>query len=121
MAAINPFRYAGYRYDEATGLYYLMARYYDPGVGRFISRDVFHGFDDEPASLNQYAYCYNNPVNYIDPSGHVAWWILKAASGITWNVAQWGFESFVIGPKKPWNWSCFHKSSTCGENRLWNI
>ncbi|MGD9570032.1 MAG: RHS repeat-associated core domain-containing protein [Sedimentibacter sp.] len=62
MAAINPFRYAGYRYDEATGSYYLMSRYYDPGVGRFISRDAFHGFEEEPQSLNQYAYCYNNPV-----------------------------------------------------------
>ncbi|MGD9568538.1 MAG: RHS repeat-associated core domain-containing protein, partial [Sedimentibacter sp.] len=76
MAAINPFRYAGYRYDEATGLYYLMARYYDPGVGRFISRDTFHGFEDEPLSLNQYAYCNNNPVMYVDPSGHIpnGWW-----------------------------------------------
>ncbi|HBB29414.1 MAG TPA: hypothetical protein DC000_09245, partial [Clostridiales bacterium] len=70
MAAINPFRYAGYRYDEATGLYYLMARYYDPGVGRFISRDTFHGFEINPQSLNLYAYCANNPVMYIDPSGN---------------------------------------------------
>ena len=81
-----------------------MARYYDPGVVRFISRDSFHGFDDEPQSLNQYAYCYNNPVNYIDPSGHVAWWIAKAAAGIAWNVGQWYVERFIIGPKKPWNW-----------------
>lgn len=73
MAAINPFRYAGYRYDEATGLYYLMARYYDPGMGRFISRDTFHGFENEPQSLHQYAYCANNPVMYIDPSGHYFW------------------------------------------------
>ena len=48
MASANPYRYAGYRYDEVTGLYYLMARYYDAGVGRFITRDTFHGFDNEP-------------------------------------------------------------------------
>ena len=39
MASVNPYRYAGYRYDEYTGLYYLMARYYDPSIGRFINTD----------------------------------------------------------------------------------
>ncbi|MCX8074052.1 MAG: hypothetical protein N2749_00495, partial [Clostridia bacterium] len=70
MASANPLRYSGYRYDEATGLYYLMARYYDANVGRFITRDTFHGFEDEPRSLNQYAYTNNNPVMFVDPSGH---------------------------------------------------
>jgi RHS repeat-associated protein len=36
----NPFRYASYFYDDETGLYYLNARYYDPGMGRFITRDI---------------------------------------------------------------------------------
>jgi RHS repeat-associated protein len=62
MASINPFRYSGYYYDEATGLYYLMARYYDASVGRFITRD---SIDD----VNLYSYCDGNPVNGIDPSG----------------------------------------------------
>jgi RHS repeat-associated protein len=70
MASVNPYRYAGYQYDEATGLYYLMARYYDASIGRFITRDTFHGFEDNPLSLNQYAYTENNPVIYIDPSGY---------------------------------------------------
>ncbi|WP_431019326.1 RHS repeat-associated core domain-containing protein [Anoxybacillus sp. D401a] len=43
MASSNPYRYAGYRYDEETGLYYLMARYYDANIGRFITRDTFRG------------------------------------------------------------------------------
>ncbi|WP_240620220.1 DNRLRE domain-containing protein [Peribacillus acanthi] len=69
MASSNPYRYAGYRYDEITGLYYLMARYYDPNTARFITRDNFHGYDDEPTSLNQYLYTQSDPVNYIDPDG----------------------------------------------------
>ena len=36
---INPLRYRGYYYDNETGLYYLHARYYDPEVGRFLSKD----------------------------------------------------------------------------------
>ncbi|WP_052948030.1 RHS repeat-associated core domain-containing protein [Aneurinibacillus tyrosinisolvens] len=66
----NPYRYAGYRYDEGTGLYYLMARYYDAGVGRFITRDTFYGFEDNPISQNQYVYTNNNPVKNTDPTGH---------------------------------------------------
>ncbi|MGG3739581.1 RHS repeat-associated core domain-containing protein, partial [Aeribacillus pallidus] len=56
LASENP-----YRYDEATGLYYLMARYYDADTGRLLTRDKFHGFDDDPKSLNQYAYAHGNP------------------------------------------------------------
>jgi RHS repeat-associated protein len=70
MASSNPYRYAGYRYDEETGLYYLMARYYDANIGRFITRDTFHGFEDDPQSLNLYTYTKNNPVMYVDPDGH---------------------------------------------------
>ncbi|PTM59264.1 DNRLRE domain-containing protein [Desmospora activa] len=65
----NPYRYAGYRYDEVTGLYYLQSRYYNPDTGRFLTRDLFEGFEDEPLSLNKYAYANNNPVKYIDPNG----------------------------------------------------
>lgn len=38
---LNPFRYKGYYYDQETGLYYLMSRYYDSSVGQFISPNVF--------------------------------------------------------------------------------
>ena len=74
MASANPYRYAGYRYDEVTGLYYLMARYYDAGVGRFITRDTFHGTETYPLSLNQYAYTENNPIMGIDPDGYSTRW-----------------------------------------------
>jgi RHS repeat-associated protein len=39
FAKENPYRYAGYRYDQETGLYYLMARYYNPQNGNFLSMD----------------------------------------------------------------------------------
>jgi RHS repeat-associated protein len=70
MASQNPIRYAGYYYDEETDLYYLMARYYDAEIGRFISRDSFHGTEDDPQSLNNYSYTKNNPVMYVDHDGH---------------------------------------------------
>ena len=60
----NPFRYSGYQYDSEIGFYYLKSRYYSPELGRFITRDTV-------PSSNLYAYCENNPVMFIDPSGHV--------------------------------------------------
>jgi RHS repeat-associated protein len=66
----NKFRYAGEQYDSITGEYYLRARYYDPAMGRFMNEDTYKGQIDNPQSMNLYAYCINNPVIYIDPSGH---------------------------------------------------
>ncbi|NLB61825.1 MAG: RHS repeat-associated core domain-containing protein, partial [Clostridiales bacterium] len=59
----NPYRYCGEYLDIETGYIYLRARYYDPSIGRFISEDSAHD------GYNWYAYCANNPISYIDPSG----------------------------------------------------
>ena len=71
---INPIRYRGYYYDKETNLYYLISRYYDPEIGRFISPDHI-GYAligvTEPNGLNLYAYCLNNPVMYSDQEGTV--------------------------------------------------
>ncbi|MGM0715499.1 MAG: RHS repeat-associated core domain-containing protein, partial [Bacillota bacterium] len=66
----NPFAYAGEMYDKESGFYYLRARYYDPKMGRFISEDTYKGQVDNPLSLNRFTYVYNNPLRYLDPSGH---------------------------------------------------
>jgi RHS repeat-associated protein len=66
----NPYRYAGYRYDELTGLYYLQSRYYNPDTGRFLTRDTFEGYENEPLSLNKYVYTANNPVMLVDYDGY---------------------------------------------------
>ena len=64
-------RFTGQRLDAGTGLYYYGARYYDPLIGRFISADtVVQGFTN-PQTLNRYSYCVNNPLKYVDSSGHV--------------------------------------------------
>jgi len=71
---VNPFRYRGYYFDSETGLYYLMTRYYDPEIGRFISADALAYLAPETINgLNLYAYCYNNPVMGYDPNGTFAW------------------------------------------------
>jgi RHS repeat-associated protein len=66
-AVENPFKYVGQFgvMDEGNGLFYMRARYYDPEVGIFISKDPI-GF---AGGLNLYGYVQNNPVNLIDPEG----------------------------------------------------
>lgn len=66
----NVFRYCGEYFDKETGTIYLRARYYNPVIGRFISEDTYLGNNSDPLSLNLYTYCANNPILYIDPSGH---------------------------------------------------
>ena len=66
----NAFRYCGEYYDSESGTIYLRARYYDPTIGRFISRDSYAGEINDPLSLNFYTYCENNPIYGIDPNGH---------------------------------------------------
>lgn len=67
---VNSFLHAGEQYDAETGLYYLRARYYDPRDGRFINEDTYEGQIKNPLSLNLYTYVHNNPLSYVDPTGH---------------------------------------------------
>ncbi|MDI6450233.1 RHS repeat-associated core domain-containing protein [Anaerobaca lacustris] len=61
----NPFAFTGRRFDTETGLYYYRARYYNPTIGRFLQTDPI-GYQD---GMNWYAYCRNNPITWIDPTG----------------------------------------------------
>jgi len=71
----NPYRYAGYYYDLETDNYYLLSRYYNPEIGRFISEDTYRGDYNDPLSLNRYVYVINNPLIYIDPDGYWPKWL----------------------------------------------
>ncbi len=79
----NAIRYAGEFYDAETGLYYLRARYYNPYTGRFNSEDSYWGEDTIPLSLNRYTYGHNDPIRYVDPSGHAV---------TEWDKKNLGFE-----------------------------
>jgi RHS repeat-associated protein len=59
------FGYTGREPDAESGLMYYNARYYDPSIGRFVSRDPI----GLRGGINQYAYVNGNPVNFTDPSG----------------------------------------------------
>ena len=82
-AIYNPFRYRSYYYDTELGLYYLNSRYYDSNTGRFINADGV--LNDTLLGYNLFAYCVNNPVNYVDSDGDMPKWLaatLAVAAGV---------------------------------------
>ena len=77
------FRYRGYIYDDESGFYYLQSRYYDPEIGRFLNADGIINANGDLIGYNLYAYCSNNPVMYVDPTGEFAAALAAAASAIS--------------------------------------
>jgi RHS repeat-associated protein len=64
------------REDPALGsLYDYGARMYSPALGRFLSADTIVPGAENPQAWNRYAYTFNNPLKYNDPSGHCPWCI----------------------------------------------
>jgi len=78
-------RYTGQRWQAQFGLYDYNARWYDPGLRRFVQPDSVVPEPGKPQSLNRYAYCLNNPVNSVDPTGH---WLETAfdVAGILYDI-----------------------------------
>ncbi|MHA4068184.1 RHS repeat-associated core domain-containing protein [Bacillus cereus] len=86
IAADNPFGYAGYMYDKEIGMYYLIARYYNP------EHDVFLSVDPDPVTQNGYTYGDNNPVMMVDPDGHWVWFAVNAGF-----AAYDGYKAYKSG------------------------
>lgn len=62
--------FTGHVQDATTGLTYMQQRYYDPGIGRFLSVDPVTAYGSgDMRHFNVYAYAYNNPYKFTDPDG----------------------------------------------------
>jgi len=62
--------YTGQRQEAEIGLYYYVARWYDPAIGRFIQADSIVPDPASAVGFDRYAYVNNNPLNSVDPTGH---------------------------------------------------
>ncbi|GAA1021244.1 hypothetical protein Aple_059670 [Acrocarpospora pleiomorpha] len=62
--------YQGEWTDADTGATNMHARWYQPGLGGFLSRDTWNLPPIPSGTANRYAYANGDPLNQIDPSGH---------------------------------------------------
>ena len=88
-ANIAKHKYTDQEEDAETGLYNYNARLYDPALGLFITPDTLVGNPYDPQNLNRYTYARNNPLTFIDPSGHDGYAIAAARSSAQSSVAWW--------------------------------
>ena len=104
--------YIGEFRDASVSLNYFGERFYDPGIGRFVSMDTVLGAPQMPQSLNRYAYAINNPLKNADPSGEFFLsWIGAIVGGIIGAVA-YTVTTLVTG--QDWDWSAFGRSVAVG-------
>jgi RHS repeat-associated protein len=101
-AAQTPYGYTG-EYTS-NDLVYLRARHYDPGMGRFLTRDTWGGNYSQPLTINRWNYTEANPINWIDPTGHITEndniqaLIITEALRIDYNVniiVDWGYPDWL--------------------------
>jgi RHS repeat-associated protein len=67
----SDFRYTGQLRQAELGLYYYVARWYDPQIAHFTQADTLVPNSGDAAAYDRYTYVRNNPVKYSDPNGHM--------------------------------------------------
>ena len=73
---------------------------------RWISPDSIEYLDPESINgLNLYCYCFNNPVNYVDPDGHMPFLcalLILGAIGMVANVGSQALTDLAYGNEFKW-------------------
>ena len=94
------YKFTGQESDPESSLYYYGARYYDPLLGRFISADTTVQAPKDPQTLNRYSYCRNNPLAFVDPTGHsfLSFFenFISALLGAGVTVLSWGTAGPIV-------------------------
>ena len=104
---VQPFGYTGYQADRITGTYYAQAREYRAELGRFAAVDTIKGFVVAPNTLNEYGYCWNNPMILVDLDGAWPSWedfenviiqgrdTLRDVTTVAYNCAAAGYNDLL--------------------------
>jgi RHS repeat-associated protein len=99
--SLTPLLHNSEMYGSGSGMYYLRARSYDPGVGRFTSVDPVAGRLDQPETLHRYIFGANDPVNNVDPSGELSLAATIGVVAIIGILVATAIGSIFSGPGSP--------------------
>jgi RHS repeat-associated protein len=105
----DPLQFAGTERDAETGtsswqpLDYMGARYTQNRLTRFLSPDdPAYGNPFDPQSMNQYAYAYNNPLGFVDPTGHQGQCVESDVNAcVSAPMPHIGLIDFLMGARRP--------------------
>ncbi|MCR4307481.1 MAG: RHS repeat-associated core domain-containing protein, partial [Candidatus Berkelbacteria bacterium] len=94
--------YTGHVQDAATGLTYMQQRYYDAGIGRFLSVDPVTAYSNPVGAFNRYWYANDNPYKFTDPDGRSGVAFVGGLATESWNAINGrGFDGdMVLGALK---------------------
>jgi RHS repeat-associated protein len=84
----NRYRFVGLAQDDSLGLTYMNARWYDAGVGRYISRDPVVNLEGDTQRMNPYVYALNNPISMTDREGRNVLDDIKQYAKNAWEAAK---------------------------------
>lgn len=111
-SVINPLRLSSQYYDAETGFHHNWFRNYDPELGTFLSRDPM----GESEGFNLYAFCYANPVGFMDPDGRSSVLGYMAEAGV--GMAFPPYRNYQLA-KYAWNSDVTQNGITLTKS-LWN-
>ena len=124
-ADLNDRGFTGHIEDDYIKLVYMNARWYAPGLGRFLSADTIVPEPGNSQAWNRFAYVNNNPVNFLDPTGHCAGSYNTDTGNATADQDCWNFlynefcNGGVVGICSDWQellihyQSCNHPAAGC--------
>ena len=92
--------FTGHEHLYAFGLINMNGRMYDPITSSFLSVDQYVGSPENAQGFNRFAYCSNNPLRYIDPSGWLQ--VGGGASGYTPNSAAYAMDPYAYADSRGW-------------------
>lgn len=90
----------------------MQSRYYDPTVGRFLNADGIVGANGGIIGYNMFAYCSNNTVMFIDPSGYDA--IILTNDGVSGHMG-------IMVEDEEGNWWHFYWGASDGSSSSLNF
>jgi RHS repeat-associated protein len=90
----NNYRFQGHRLDEDSDTYDMGFRNYDPGLNRFLTRDLYTGalndltLATDPFTGSRYGFAGGNPITNIELDGHIFGVVGEIVGGVVNHVKE---------------------------------